>query len=285
MKHCHFSILYNELPFLKQKLPFLYDNFDQVIFYDLNVCTSQPHFSTDGCHEFIKDFPDPENKIILIEQRDITQVNDYRGGGSIEKQKMFAVGSQYVRDDIDVFWCTDLDEFFHKSFIDRVEETFKGDPTINSIDLEHYLFWKNFDYILCSLEKDTRPMFSRVCRHKKGNIYGHCSIHEQFPKNVFLDDHKYYHFSWFGDDRVKSKFHHYSTPPTGSPANKEMYEKYLTKIWNSFNPSLVNNLKPNEIYNYPHMHPNSALSMGIKKYRGDLPDYINCEEMLKDFKI
>ena len=58
MKHCHFSILYNELPFLKQKLPFLYDNFDQVIFYDLNVCTHQPHFSTDGCHEFIKDFPD-----------------------------------------------------------------------------------------------------------------------------------------------------------------------------------------------------------------------------------
>ena len=60
MKHCHFSILCDELPFLKQKLPFLYEYFDQLIFYDLNVRTLD--FSTDGSHEFIKAFPDPQKK-------------------------------------------------------------------------------------------------------------------------------------------------------------------------------------------------------------------------------
>ena len=34
MKHCHISIISNELPFLKRKLPFLYKNFDQIIFVD-----------------------------------------------------------------------------------------------------------------------------------------------------------------------------------------------------------------------------------------------------------
>jgi hypothetical protein len=103
MKKCHFSILYNELPFLKQKMDFLYDNFDQLIFYDLNVGTLNPHFSIDGSHEFIKDYPDPDNKITLIEKKDLSDVINFRGDGSIEKRKMFAVGSSYVWDDIESF--------------------------------------------------------------------------------------------------------------------------------------------------------------------------------------
>jgi len=70
MRHCHFSILFNELPYLKQKLPFLYQFFDQIIFYDLNIVTKK--FSDDGSHEFIKNYPDPENKITLIEDITIT---------------------------------------------------------------------------------------------------------------------------------------------------------------------------------------------------------------------
>ena len=104
-KHCHFAILYNELPFLKQKLPFLYTHFDQLIFFDLNVGVFNPHFSTDGSHEFIRDYPDPQKKITLIEKTDLSDVARFCGAGSVEKQKMFAVGSSYVQDDVDVFWC------------------------------------------------------------------------------------------------------------------------------------------------------------------------------------
>ncbi len=283
MKKCHFSILYNELPFLKQKLPFLYERFEQLIFFDLNVGTYNPHFSTDGSHEFIQDYPDPANKITLINETDISGVQGYCGGGSIEKQKMFALGSRYVNDDIDVFWCTDLDEFFHEAFIDEVEECFRKFPEVNSIDLEHYIFWKNFEYILCYLDKDTRPLFARVCRHKKGNIYSHCAIQDQFPQTLFLENQQYYHFSWVGNARVKNKFHHYSRPPTGSPQNIAPYEKYWKDVWMPFDESM--DIEPGEIFGYPHMHPNPAISMGIKKFAGNLPSYVNYSELKRDLDL
>lgn len=280
MKHCHFSILYNELPFLKQKLPFLYKHFDQLIFFDLNVGTFKPDFSTDGSHEFIQNYPDPENKITLIDKKNIENARGFTGAGSVEKQKMFAIGSQYVNDDIDIFWCTDLDEFFHESFISKVEKIFNYSDA-NSVDLEHYLFWKSFDYILCYPESNTRKMFARICRHKKGNIYGHCSLQDQFPPTVFLEDEKYYHFSWVGDSRVLSKLNHYSEPPTGNPANKESYEIYWQNIWQKFNPDNPA-INTKILYGYPKMHPNSALKMGIKKFTGELPSYINYQELTKD---
>ena len=71
---------------------------------------------------------------------------------------------------------------------------------------------------------------------KKGNIYGHCSLQDQFPPTVFLNDEKYYHFSWVGDSRVLNKLNHYSEPPTGNPANKEPYRIYWENIWQKFNP-------------------------------------------------
>ena len=37
MKHCHISIMTNELPFLKRKLDFLYGLFEQIIFIDYNM--------------------------------------------------------------------------------------------------------------------------------------------------------------------------------------------------------------------------------------------------------
>ena len=65
MKHALFSILYNEYGHLKQKLPIFYDIFDQIIFYDLNVggpkTIGKFTFSTDGSHEYIKNYPDPKH--------------------------------------------------------------------------------------------------------------------------------------------------------------------------------------------------------------------------------
>jgi len=120
MKHCHFSILYNELPFLKAKLPFLYENFHQLIFFDLNIKTHT--HSTDGSWEFLKAYPDPESKIVLIDQLDLSHITKYYGHSFVEKRKMFALGSRYVSDDMDVFWCDDMDEFFDVEWIKQVEE-------------------------------------------------------------------------------------------------------------------------------------------------------------------
>ena len=271
------------MPFLKQKLPFLYKHFDQLIFFDLNVGTVSPHFSTDGSHEFIEEYPDPQKKITLIKKKNLGDITVFTGGGSIEKQKMFSVGSQYIRDDIDVFWCSDLDEFFNESFIGKVEKTFEN-PKVKTVDLEHYIFWKNFDHILCYPDTNTRKMFARVCRHKKGNLYGHCSLQDQFPETVFVDDEKYYHFSWLGDSRVLSKFGHYSEPPTGNPAHKQTYKRYWETIWKSFDPQSFS-ANSQGLHGYPDMHPNAAIDMGIRKFTGSLPPYINYQELKKDLNI
>lgn len=283
MKKCHFSILYNELPFLKQKMDFLYENFDQLIFYDLNVCTKKPHFSTDGSHEFLKDYPDPEKKITIIEKTDLSDVVNYRGEGSIEKRKMFAVGSTYVRDDIQSFWCFDLDEFFNESLLNKVDKIFSENEKINSIDLEHLIFWKNYSIILCDSQKDTYKFYSRIARHKPGNIYGHCDLQKGYPDNFQIDveDELCYHFAWVGDKRVKSKIEHYITPPTGNPQNKSMYEEWYNNIWIKYEK--YKNKISDSLFGYPNMHPNwKAIKSGVKKYEGPYPDYMDMQKLQKE---
>uniref|UniRef100_A0A6C0J7F9 Uncharacterized protein n=1 Tax=viral metagenome TaxID=1070528 RepID=A0A6C0J7F9_9ZZZZ len=56
MNHCHISIMCNELPFLKYKLPFLYNHFKQLIFVDYDIfdkCNLN-----DGTIEYIENFND-----------------------------------------------------------------------------------------------------------------------------------------------------------------------------------------------------------------------------------
>ena len=139
MKHCHLSIICNDLPFLKQKMDFLYKNFDQLIFYDLCIyCVPMSH-STDGTYEYLQNYPDPENKITIIDKTDINDVEGNNGKGGIEKQRMYRVGSSYVKDDIDVFWCSDVDEFCDVGLIGEVERILEN-PDVSVIHMDMKTF-------------------------------------------------------------------------------------------------------------------------------------------------
>jgi hypothetical protein len=260
-------------------MDFLYDNFDQLIFYDLNVGTPNFHFSTDGSHEFIKDYPDPDSKIILIEKTDLSDVTNFKGDGSFQKRKMFAVGSSYVRDDIDSFWCFDLDEFFNKSLLEKVDDIFKKNLEVNSIEIDHYVFLKDHKTITVDEQSDRWNFFSRIARHKPGNIYGHCNISSQYCNSCKVEDESCYHFAWVGETRVKSKINHYTKPPTGNSNNIPLYEKWTKNVWNKFE-DFKSKIKSDDIFGYPNMHP--SLPKGLKQYCGDYPEYINLNEMIKD---
>lgn len=269
MKHCHFSILWNEIAFLKQKLPFLYKNFDQIIFFDLNIRTSA--FSTDGSHEFIKDYPDPENKITLIEKTDLKDVDGYIGISYIEKRKMFAVGSSYVKDDMDVFWCTDMDEFFTKELINKVENLYNTTDN-RTILVPHLVFFKNDKYIFSKNktggERWVLP-WARITKHTPGNVYGHCSLNTQFGPVGSILDEEIFHFSYVGDEKVANKVEGYG------------HGVWVRDVWNQFDESNIS-FEEREIYGFPEMHP--AVNRGIIKNKYKIPDYINVEEMLKDLK-
>jgi len=258
MKHCHFSILWNEITFLKQKLPFLYEHFDQIIFYDLNVVDGEPRFSDDGSHEYILNFPDKEGKIHLIERKDLSKVKPTVGASVVGKQRMFIFGSQYVRDDIDVFWCTDMDEFFNASLIEKVENVFSTEDA-ESISVRQYMFWKNPRTMLCFTDNDTRQGPVRIARHKKDNVYGHCFLAAQYTPVYEIKDEFFYHFAFVGEKRMKFKSKYHSV-------RNDFWD-----TWNDFDERKVGN----EIYGHPRMHPNSSINMGVKKFYGEYPDYID----------
>jgi len=271
MKHCHFSIVYNEYPFLVQKLPFLYDNFDQLIFYYLNITTRPYSFSTDGSHEYIKNYKDPDKKIIFIENPDIGNISCSSIGASmVGKRQMFIEGSKYVRDDIDVFWCTDMDEFFERSLIKEVENIFEESSNFQSINYRHFVFWKNENFIFCDEDKHSCEMSVRICRHSPGNIYGHCTLKSQYFPVYSIDGDRCWHFSYVGKERVKFKMKCHNTGG----------KKYINEILNNFDESLIGN----DICNYPNMHPNPSCPRGVKKYNGKFPDYIDVSLMMKMIK-
>ena len=127
LKHCHFQICYNEYPFLLEKLPFLYKNFDQIIFYDLCITEKPYHNSTDESLDFLTQYPDPDKKIIILTDTNLDSIRSDIGISAIGKRQMFVKGSDFVNDDIDVFWCTDADEFIFQETFDQVDLFFSLD--------------------------------------------------------------------------------------------------------------------------------------------------------------
>lgn len=248
---------------MKQKLPFLYKHFDQIIFFDLNIKTFK--FSTDGGHEYIKNFPDPENKITLIEQTDLSEIKKFEGQSFEEKCKMFAAGSKLVRNDMDVFWCTDMDEFFDEGIIRKVEASFNDkEKKVNTIVIPHVIYFYDHHFILANPKGiDTHPFpFARITRHVPGRIYGHCTLQKHTPVHV-LKHQVLHHFAFVGDKRMRFKM--------------GIYEKkgWYNKVWKSFNPKDI----PDKGV-HGRWHP--ALDLGVKRSKYKIPDYINVKEMMKD---
>jgi hypothetical protein len=248
----------NELPFLKRKLPFLYENFDQIIFVDYNIKTRSN--STDGSLEFIESFDDKDQKkIILIKDFNLNKIKKFRGESFIEKQKMFALASTMIREDMDVVWATDMDEFFKRETILKVEELYLNNKDIVSIDLPHLVFIYNHLNFFNKKDFFIRP---RITRYMKKFIYGHCDFHK-YGLTIKLEDEYLYHYAFIGFNRIKFKNDIYNLN------NKEMEKEYLT--------SLDNNEKYVKL-----SHPNSALGLISEIYNGDHPSYLDIEKLCEE---
>lgn len=261
MKHTHISIMCNELPFLKQKLQFLYDNFHQLIFVDYNLYSKSN--SIDGSIEYIESFKDPENKITLIKDFNPNDIKQYRGVSFVEKQKMFACASKYIKDDTDIVWATDLDEFFHKDLINKVEELYNNDPKLQSIDLPHKIFVYNQYNVY---DKPDFYIAPRITKHEKNFLYGHCDF-EKYGKTIKLNDECLFHYAFIGYYRCKFKF-------------ECIYNniRFDHNLWlNTYLNALNDKLQYVEL-----QHSNTHLNLYSSKYNGEHPEYINLNQMCDD---
>ena len=258
MKKCHISIMCNEIYFLKEKLQFLYDNFDQLIFVDYNIFDNCN--STDGSIEYINNFNDINNKIKLITDFDPDKIIKYHGESFVKKQKMFAEASKHINNNIDIIWATDLDEFFDIDLIERVDKEFINDNKLQSIDIPHKIFvYNQYNYY----NKNDFYICPRITRHQKGFIYGHCNF-QKYGKTIKLDDCFFYHFAFIGYNRCKFKYNLYN--------NRSFNKEYWLDVYLK---SLSNNVKYVSL-----IHNNVHLNLYSKPYMGSFPDYINIERMV-----
>jgi len=261
MKHCHLSLCFNELPFLKQKLPFLYDNFDQIIFIDYNIlkkCNSD-----DGSVEYIENFNDCKKKITLLKNFNPDEINDYNGVSIVEKRKMFAYGSKYIRDDIDILWATDLDEFFNIELIKDVENLYSYDNELVSIDIPHIPFvYNQFNIFSVDTLFYIKP---RITKHIKNKIYGHCNF-ETYGKTIKISHEYLYHFSYVGINRCKDKLLLYSLHYKD---RQKWIDKYLSFLKNGDKYININ-------------HPGMIHIKTIKYENEYIPAYININEMINE---
>ena len=272
MKHCHISIMSNELIFLKQKLQFLYDNFEQIIFIDydiLNTCNSK-----DGSIDYIQNFDDKDNKITLIKfnENDLKSITNYNGVSMVEKRKMFAKGSNYINDDIDIVWATDMDEFFDKKLISMVEDEFKQDSNLITLDFPEYTFVYNQYNIFKGKEINNSSYICppRITRHSKNKIYGHCNF-QDYGKTKKCEKEFIYHFAWIGYNRTNFKLKIYNRN------NDSIKKKINDKFLNMYYKSLIKKEKYINI-----SHPNLDLKMCSVKFDNKIPEYIDNLKMVNE---
>jgi hypothetical protein len=265
MKFCHLNLCCNELPFLKEKIPFLYNHFQQIIIIDydiLNKCNS-----TDGTTEFLENFPDPDKKITLLKNFNPDEITDYNGVSIIEKRKMFSYGSQFIKDDIDAVWATDLDEFFDEKLIKYVKKLYSEDHDLISIDIPHIVFAYNqfniFDYNKLYIKP-------RITKHKIGKIYGHCNF-ETYGKTIKLTNNFLYHFAYVGYNRCFHKLALYNKKGTIHPNTNNYLKCYKNSL-----------LKKEKYINISH--PNGTKFKTIK-YDKDYPNYIDIENLVKNLNL
>ncbi|UCC96701.1 MAG: glycosyltransferase [Phycisphaerales bacterium] len=134
-------IVLNGMPFIEYSLKSVYAFAHEIVVVEGAVeqcmfAANPDGSSTDGTVEFLKSFPDPQNKIKLIQ------------GRWPEKCDMQNEALRYVTGDY--VWLIDSDEIYKKQDLERVKTLVQSDPFITQINFNGDNFWKGLDYIFVS---------------------------------------------------------------------------------------------------------------------------------------
>jgi hypothetical protein len=272
MKHTIINLIYNEKIFIKYKLPFYYRYFSQIIFVDYDILSGK--VSDDGTLEFIKQFPDPDNKILLLTDfnkiKDTIPYNKNEILGILEEDLMMKYAIKFVNTFTDVLWTIDLDEFFNPVLFDKVEEEFKNDENLFAIDL----YWKTFIYNQYNILDEpgrTKGFYPvRIKKYDKNITEKHSTKYDLFTKNIgktkLLDEYLY-HFSYIGHKRCYNKLNMYNRCSTSKHMQSDWLNQYLNHL-----------LRKNKYVNL--IHPGSRKI--LIKYDGPFPEGVDINNMITE---
>ncbi|MFX0200139.1 MAG: methyltransferase domain-containing protein, partial [Candidatus Hodarchaeota archaeon] len=226
-------IVLNGMPFIEYSLKSVYDFAHEIIIVEGAVekcmfAANPDGSSTDGTVEFIKSFPDTQNKIRLIQ------------GKWPEKCEMQNEALKYVTGDY--VWLIDSDEVYKREDLEKIKEVLKADPSITQVNFIPDSFWKGPNYIFVSPEFFKQWChFRRLFKYITGAVFtshrpptmlwpGSDKTTEQIH---LLDGTKtrqmgiiFYHYSYVLDKQVKQKIELYHRYGWGENWNIDLLEWY-----------------------------------------------------------
>ena len=137
MKISYVIIVLNGMPFIEFSMKACYPTAHEIIIVEGAVekckfAANEDGSSNDGTVEFIKAFPDPGNKIKLIQ------------GIWPEKCEMQVEALNHVTGDW--VWLVDSDEVYYKDSFEKIIDMIENDNSITQVNFFNYSFWKGFDY-------------------------------------------------------------------------------------------------------------------------------------------
>jgi hypothetical protein len=163
--------------------------------------------STDRTNEILDNYPDPDNKIVIVH------------GKFTEKDNQCRAYMEYINDDIDYIWNLDSDEVYKIEDIEKIIK-FLEEESPTSVGIQSCSFYGGFDDYLTGFELNT-DNFLRIFKYVKGSTwlthrpptisYPENIERKHVPSNILFDKLgvQMYHYSYVFPRQVKTKISYY----------------------------------------------------------------------------
>lgn len=258
---------------LKQVLESIYDSAHSICIAEGSVKYWQQNGvtnSTDDSIKIIKEFPDKENKIRLVQ------------GSWNEKTEQCQAWFNLVPDDTDYVWCVDSDEVHTSENITKVIE-YLEDKKPTSLGFQSDSFYGGFDSIIGGFERE--HSFKRVLQYKKHCTYlthrqptlalngqpikGNDILGSQLFKDIGVS---MWHGSYISPKQVfeKIKYYENSVISKGNCIPNYFKDVYLNWVLNAKKRMEIE-LKWNGVQEFM---PHARGSCFTEKYTGEHPEII-----------
>jgi len=263
-------IVLNGEPFIKYNLQSLYPHAHEIIIVEgavekfAHAATSDGH-SVDDTVSIIKLFPDPENKIKLIQKEGFWSEKDEMSNAYME-----ACTGNYI-------WQVDVDEFYKASDIEAIRTILINDQDITRVDFKSVCFLRSFNarvlgatFIYGADEFIRifafRPGY-RYVTHRPPTLSDEIGVPFVHKKILRADDLEkigivQYHYSYVIKNYVEGKAQYYSKMGWGGGHDDGLH--WFREEWcNLKNPLRVHlqNFPPSWIVPYNGKHPDAVIRM------------------------
>lgn len=258
-------IVLNGEPFIKYNLENLYPHAHEILIVEgavqkfKHAATSDGH-SLDSTVRIIKEFPDPEKKIKLIQNEGFWPEKD-----EMSNAYMACCTGDYI-------WQIDVDEFYKSEDIEKVRKFLEENPDATRIDIQTINFWHGFKAVIQGASYCFgADRFRRIFKYKPGYRYlthrpptvidgggNICCDARVVTAEELVDRFNVYmfHYSYVFEEGVRSKVDYYARMGWGAGCEdgKKWVEISWLRLANPLRVHLID-FPPSWIVPYKGEHP------------------------------